>query len=137
MKLTLETIKSWEVTFSVQEILERIDEHKPERPIVPKRVRLKDNHTKEDVLKYADELEKYEIDLKQYEIVKSDYHESLRLIEVLKEVYIKYVTDFESIVPKEYQNKVWSKAYSDECGNGWMYIYSNLVELINLFELNN
>jgi len=48
------------------------------------------------------------------------------------ESYIKDIAGLNTI-PKQYQEKVWSKAYSDGHSNGYVEVYNCLNNLLEIF----
>lgn len=102
----------------------------PER--LPKPV-LKNNHTTEEVLQYANELEIWEIqksNREKYTQFVDDYNNQ---IDDFIEEEVKNFAGLFSI-PERYQHKVWEKAWEDGHSNGWYSVYQHLVELVYIFD---
>jgi hypothetical protein len=92
------------------------------------------NHTSKDLKEYTILLENYENDLLKYKEEKEIYYKEYRELNSIIEEYIKEITGFYNIVPKDKQDKVWSKAYQDGHSDGNTEIYNKLQSLIELFE---
>lgn len=85
-------------------------------------------------MKYAEELKKYEADIIEYNKQKSIVAEHNANVDKQIELYIKEVSEFNSIVPNNKKAKVWSKAWSDGHSEGLHNVYYHLIELVDLFK---
>ena len=129
MKPNLNTVVSWEQALTIEQILDKLYDCKPQYPSSPIKPILSEQHTKEDILIYAEKFGKYEIQLNQYEIDKANFKEDLAYIADLTKAYILYVTNFNALVPLKVQEKVWNKACRKR-EYGWYDVYLELIELI-------
>lgn len=132
IELTLQQIVYWGE--DLETTLLRIDSNKMVYPTRPNKPILKSNHTKEDVLKYAEDLENYnslsENYKKEYDIVR-EFNQSLNN---LKEDFIKDYSGLNDVVPQIYRDKVWNLAYQLGHSNGYYETYLKLSQLIEIFE---
>lgn len=84
--------------------------------------------------KYAEDLEKYEATMVEYNAQKDIVSEHNTNVDEQIELYIKEVSEFNSVVPHDKKSKVWSKAWSDGHSNGLREVYYHLRELVDLFK---
>ena len=107
---------------------------RPEKPAKPY---LKNKYNREEVLEYAEKLEKYDSLNKNFKEEKQKYDSSIRDVNDAIEEIIKLETGFYDYVPNEKQSKVWWKAwndgYSDGYSDGYYSVHQHLDELVNLF----
>jgi hypothetical protein len=103
-------------------------------PIQPNRPILVKKHTSEDVKKYQEELSEYEIKYSTYQEEYEKIRNHNNDIEYILEEYIKDVSGLYTIVPKQYQDKLYAKAYSDGHSAGIYEVYGCLTSLIYIFE---
>jgi len=101
---------------------------KPDRPILSK------NHTVDDALKYASDLKEYEEKKLQYDSLKEAYNEHNRTINNVIVDYIKDVSGLNTVVPKQYRDKVYSYAWQESHSNGYHEVYLTLIDLVEIFE---
>lgn len=101
-------------------------------PVRPDKPRLQKTHTKDQVLYYAKELEKYETEYEIYEKLKIQYDQQFQRMSEIMTEWVKKEALFHN-VPEEYRDKVFAKAYSDGHAHGWSSIYNHLLELVDIF----
>lgn len=106
----------------------------PKYPQTIRKPILNKNHTSKDLKEYTVLLEKYENNYLTYKTEQEIYYKAYRELNSILEEYIKEITGFYTIVPKDKQDKVWSKAYQDGHSNGNTEIYYKLQSYIELFE---
>lgn len=102
--------------------------NKPVKPTLPIK------HTTEDVKVYAEKLALYETEKEAYDNkreaaqkIENDYYR-------IGEDYIKSITGLNTIVPQQYRDKLYSKAYEDGHSYGLNEVYIKLNNLIEIFE---
>lgn len=83
--------------------------------------------------KYADDLEKWEIQMEVYHIELENYRKNKSLIDSTIIEFIKEKVGI-SIVPEQYRNNLWSKAWEDGHAGGFYEVYLRLNSLIEIFE---
>lgn len=133
MKITLEKLQEISQMESVSNAIEYATDkygEYPSRPIKP--ILHKDANSKE-VLEYAEQLKNWELDSviykEQLEIYKHNQNE---IDSIIKEFIIDVAGI--SIVPQQYRDKLYAKAYEDGHSNGFYEIYNCLQSLIEIFE---
>lgn len=88
--------------------------------------------TAQEHREYADKLELYEKDMEEYKIQEKECRIHNQNVHELIEMLIKSQADFNSI-PSQYQEKVFSKAWSDGHSDGYYEVYQELCELVEIF----
>lgn len=117
---------------TLYEAIERAESLKIDYPIRPIKPSLSGNSTPDDHRRYADKLEKYEVDFPQYKIdheIVSDYNQEVdRLIIDL----IKHEAGLNN-VPEKSRRKVWDRAWDEVHSSGLYGVYQKLEDLVDLF----
>ncbi len=103
-------------------------------PEKPKQPLIKQGMSSTELKEAALKQEQYEIDIVKYKEEKEKYQEHKNNLESILIDYIKEVSGLNKIVPEQYRDKVWSKAYSDGHSSGYYDVYINLNELVAIFE---
>ena len=117
--------------YGVADLLKDYARPRPEKPKQPKLIA---NPSKEDAIKYVNDMSEYETLKLAFESAQVEYVKRSREIGILIEQYMKHETGFYDIVPKQYQAKVWNLAYQNGHSLGWNEVYNCLIDLINIFE---
>lgn len=99
-------------------------------PVRPNKPTLKYNPNSDEVFKYAELLKEWEIDIKQYELRKLEFNKNRISVNSLIEEFIKDIANLD-IVPEQYREKLFQKAYRDGHHNGYYEVYQILDNLIN------
>jgi len=128
--ITLQKLNECSSVYTALELAKDIQPDYPSRPAKPF---LKTPHTTEEVLEYAEKLKDYEKLKDLYEKDKEFYNEESLKHNFIVETYIKDKACLDAI-PKQYQSKVYAKAYDDGHSDGWYSIYQKLTSLIEIFE---
>ena len=103
-------------------------------PKPPTKPILKFNHTSIDVGVYQKNIEHYEKAFDDYKIEKEKYYKNRSKIEDVIVEFIKEETGLNTI-PKQYRDKVYSKAYEDVHSRGYYGLYLKLNSLLEIFDL--
>ena len=107
---------------------------KPEYPQrITKPVLSAKSVTSVDALKYAKELELYEISMITYKEKAEQTKELEKKINVIIIEYIKDMAGLYNYVPVDKQDKVYSLAYDRGHSEGFYAVYQQLEELVDLF----
>lgn len=107
---------------------------KPPCPSKPEKPYLSHNHNIDDVEQYKNELKVYLAEKYLYETTLSKYLAEVQEINEIIEEYIKQSSGFYEIVPAQYQQRVYEKAYAEGPPNGYHEVYVCLINLIEIFE---
>lgn len=129
-ELTLEILQNMDLYVA----LNYAHDNRPIPPIKPKQPMLSAKHTSQDVLLYADQLEKYEEVNKLYKQDKSKWEEENQKVTDLIEQLIKDHSGFNTHVPEQYQDKIWNMAWDYGHASGYYEVYNQLNRLIEIFE---
>jgi len=101
-------------------------------PVRPTKPNLPNKHTSDEVKEYTKKLELWESQMMGYEDILKKCKERSNVINTLIEKFIKKESGFD-LIPEEYQDKIWSKAYSDGHSSGLYGVYLELTELVDIF----
>jgi hypothetical protein len=104
------------------------------RPIKPAKPRLNINHSVQDVKQYVIDLEIFEKQLQKYELDIAEHNQKVDAVHRAIESYIKDQTGLNSVVPKQYQDKVYAYAYDKGHSDGYYEVYLVLYNLVSIFE---
>ena len=110
--------------------LERVEFERAERP---KKPLLASKHTSKDALEYAQAMAGYEKLDKEYRKVEKHNDQIRYVIHEGIKLFILEDTGANKL-PELNRNKVWEKAYSDKQSEGMYAIYSEIEELVGLYE---
>jgi len=130
--ITFEKLK--DINLTVSETVEYCIEkmlHYPERPKKPVLAHL---HSSKDVEKYQKELIEYENNIISYNEKRKEINDYNSKIEGVLIEYLKERSGLYKVVPKQYQDKVYARAYSDGHSYGHYEVYLKLCNLIEIFE---
>jgi hypothetical protein len=101
-----------------------------EYPVKP---HLSKNVTSEEAFKFANDLKEYEGKLVDYKKEKEEYKTQRNIITSIIVEFIKKESGLYDI-PKQYQDKVYYKAYQDGHSDGYYSVYQHLEELVDIFK---
>ena len=118
-----ETIRSAQDTLMVPHI---------QRPAKPKASTLSEG-VAAGMRKHADELEAWEAEMLAYNTSMGKIRMHNMKVDALILAFIKSESGLNDI-PEQYQNKVFSKAWSDGHSSGYYEAYQQLCELVEIFE---
>jgi len=118
-----ETIRSAQDTLTVPHI---------QRPAKPKAPTLSEG-VAAGMRKHADKLEAWETEMLAYNASMGKIRMHNMKVDALILAFIKSESGLNDI-PKQYQSKVFSKAWSDGHGSGYYGVYQQLCELVEIFE---
>ena len=100
---------------------------RPSKPVLTKRTSSK------EVFEYAERLARWEQDNANWKNERDNWYENKRKIDSIIETFIKDISGI-SIVPEQYREKLYSKAWSDGHSSGFYEVYTRLQSLIEIFE---
>ena len=130
--ITIEDLDQFEG--QVHTAIEWAKEQRGKYPQKPKKPLLKSTSPSiEEINQYTSNNEKYLRELSEYEKVCEDYKKRDKIIDEVITEYIKRESSL-NIVPKEYRDKVYSKAWEMGHSDGYYSVYCKLVDLIEIFE---
>ena len=128
--VTLEKMKQQEhISNAIEWALQKRGEY-PKRPNKPN---LPTKHSSIEAAQYA-------IDLQVWEKSKQEYDEVLNLWKSseneIADVIVEFIKDEAGLetVPKQYRDKLYSKAHEDGHSSGYYEVYLKLSSLIEIFE---
>lgn len=102
-------------------------ETRPRRPVLP------NNPSAFAAVIFATEMKQYESDISGFELREREILNHNDKVVVLIKDYIKHEGGL-YIIPRQYQSKVWSKAWQDGHSDGYCSVYNHLCELVELFD---
>lgn len=105
-----------------------------ECPRKPNKPKLPAIQTSEALFKFADEVKVYEAELVEFNVHRNEWDVNFNHLNIALEDYIKDVAGLYSIVPEQYQQKIWSKAWEMGHSYGYSEVYYKLCDLIEIFE---
>jgi len=91
-------------------------------------------HTTKDVTMYLELLKEHEKKIEIYDTVVKECKSVNQKFEGILVEYIKEVSGLNILVPEQYRDKVWEKAWSDGHSDGLYEVYNNLLSLVEIFE---
>lgn len=133
MEVTLEKLQKISQNQSVSNAIEYATDNYGEYPKRPPKPMLKKDANSKEVLEYAELLKKWETDANIYKLEVEAYYLNKNFIDSKIQEFIKEEAGI-SIVPQQYRDKLYSKAYEDGHSNGFYEIYNCLHSLIEIFE---
>ena len=128
-KVTLEKLKEFKTVFNAIDWAKNQYEDYPKIPIKPI---LSPDHTSTNLEEYIEALRQYDKEKITYNEKLETYKERQRNINDVITNYIKEEAGLD-IIPEQYRDKIYQKAYNDGHSNGYYEIYINLCELVDIF----
>lgn len=113
--------------------IEWAQEHYGDCPFMPAKPQLQKNASSTDAMRYAGELRVWEDEHKEYLLQMDFYNKRRQAIEGVIEDFIKEAAGL-SVVPKQYQDKVFIRAYKEGHSAGFYEVYLKIKDLIGLFD---
>lgn len=129
--VTIEKLKEEfnEISTAIQWAFDQVGDYPKRNP----KPMLPTKHGAAEVLKYADQLKEWEDSKEIYDNkIKIRKERESNIISIV-ESFIKDESGLDKI-PKQYQDKVYYRAYSDGHSNGYYEVYLKLVELVEIFD---
>ncbi len=107
-------------------------ELQPEWINAPKKPYLSNPHTSEQALAYSAALKQYEDDMEVYKTNKKLRDEQNNIVH---EALVEFIKEEACLcdVPKQYQDKVYARAYEDGHSSGMYEVYLKLNDLVEIF----
>lgn len=133
MQVTLEKLQKISQNQSVSNAIEWATDNYGDYPKKPPKPMLKKDANSKEVLEYAELLKNWELDSVIYKEQLETYKHNQNKIDSIIIEYIKEEAGI-SIVPQQYRDKLYAKAYEDGHSNGFYEIYNCLHSLIEIFE---
>lgn len=128
-KVTLEKLKEFKTVFNAIDWAKNQYEDYPKIPIKPI---LSPDHTSTNLEEYIEALRQYDKEKITYNEKLKTYKERQRNINDVITNYIKEEAGLD-IIPEQYRDKIYQKAYDDGHSSGYYEIYINLCELVDIF----
>lgn len=130
--MELVTVEKMKGQGDVYKAIEWAQKQKGEYPERPKKPNLPSKHTSLDATQYVDELFLWEKQMIIHNGLTTAYMANENSI---NDVIIEYIKDMSGLadIPKQYQEKVYSKAYEDGHSGGFYAVYQELDSLIDIF----
>lgn len=133
MNLTLEKLQEISVMESVSNAIEYATDNYGEYPKRPQKPILKNNANSNEVFEYGERLKIFESNSIEFKKEVEKYNTNRNEIDsIIKEFIIDEAGI--KIVPQQYRDKLYNKAYEDGHSNGFYEIYNCLQSLIEIFE---
>jgi hypothetical protein len=133
MEVTLEQLQNISQQESVSNAIEWAKSNFGTYPRHISKPFLKPNADSKDAIEYAKQLEEWEAKVEQNKKDKLAYNKNKYAIEAVIESFIKEEAGI-SIVPIQYREKLWSKAWSDGHSSGYYDVYAQLCSLVDIFK---
>ena len=102
-------------------------------PPTPRKPKLTNYATSSEVFEYGKRLAEWEVETEAYKVAHNNWMENKRKIDSIIESFIMESASI-SVVPKQYREKLYSKAWSDGHSNGFYEVYMILKSLIEIFK---
>lgn len=131
--ITLDQLKEIALNESLYEAIDFAQKNygnlptRPSKPIIPK------NPNAEQVFEYAKLLKQWEEEMEAYQIVLDGYNEHRNKIDAVLVELIKEAAGIE-VVPEQYRDKVYAKAWEYGHSDGFYEVYLKLNSLVEIFE---
>ena len=113
----------------IQDLLDKIGSY-PEKPKKPV---LLTGATSDDVRKYADAFDEFQVKFAEFEAKRVEYYQRKSEVEASVVEFIKDEAGFNSI-PEQYRAKIWTLAWSEGHSAGYHEVYDWLCRLVEIFE---
>lgn len=107
----------------------------PKYPTQPSKPFLATKHNSDQLAEYVQQFKLWETEMEKYKISKEEYNNKKQAIDQEIENGLKTNTGFYQVVPEQYQNKVWAKAWRDGHSEGWNNVEYHLNNLIEIFDI--
>jgi hypothetical protein len=133
MNLTIEKLNEVASEMDISRAIEFGKEFYGEYPDKPKKPVLNPDSNSNEVLKYAELLKNWEIDFENYSNSLKMYNETRSKVNQLLKEFIMDQVGIE-VVPEKYREKLYSKAIEYSNSYDHYEIYTNLNNLIEIFE---
>lgn len=120
---------------SISRLIEYSKEFRTEYPKSPKRPYLdRQNHNSVEAFEHAKKLEVYEKEMVIYREEKNKYQENDSIVDAaLKEFFMEF-SGANRLLNETQRPKAWDKAWDRGHSSGWFSVYTELEEIIDLFE---
>jgi hypothetical protein len=130
--VTIEKLKEIAFNNNVYNAIEWATKQYGDYPRKPNKPPLRINANSSEVKAYAALLEVWENDCLEYDLKYSEY--KLRISEI-DDVIVEFIKEQSGLlnIPKQYQDKVYSKAYCDGHSEGHYGIFQCLEDLVDIF----
>lgn len=119
---------------TVLEAVNYVRDNTPSMPVRPKKPLPPVNGTAREHLEYSKTLVYYELELETWRL-KIEFHK--KAVDELNEQLVEHIKDQSGLyitVPKQYQDKLWWKAWQYSHSDGYYEVYLKLCDLIEIFE---
>ena len=113
----------------IQDLFDKIGSY-PEKPKKPV---LLTGATSDDMRKYADAFDEFQIKFAEFEAERIDYYKRQAEIEHEIKSLITYESGLRNI-PMQYRTKVWNVAWEEGHSAGYHKVYQWLCRLVEIFE---
>lgn len=128
--VTLEKMKQHD---SVLNAIKWAIQQRGEYPSRPPKPILNAKHNVDEARKHVEDFKQFELLKKEYENKMSQYRSRCNDIDNVIVQYIKEEAGLNSI-PKQYQDKVYNKAYEDGHSLGFYEVFQKLISLVEIFD---
>ena len=124
-----------EILYGVEDVIKEFKSLNADSPKKPIKPILKNSSDINEVENYAELLKKYNQDLinykKECEIWATKYDQ-------IEDLIVKYIKEKSGLfnIPEKYQNHVFSLAYEYGHSSGYGSVYSYLVDLVRIFDVD-
>lgn len=102
----------------------------PEKPRKPV---LLTGATSDDIRKYADAFDEFQIKFAEFEAKRVEYYQRKNEVEASVAEFIKDESGF-YFIPEQYRDKVWRIAWEEGHSAGYHEVYQWLTRLVEIFE---
>ena len=104
----------------------------PKKPNKPKEPN--NNATPQQYRDYASSLETYLNEKEEYDKLLKEYREKRISLETVVQKFLWSDSGLDTVVPEQYRDKVWSRAYDLGHSDGYSEIQNHLFGLVEIFE---
>jgi hypothetical protein len=135
-ELTVQELIEFSKLNGVSSAIKYAEEQYGEYPLIPKKPILTKFATSKEVFEYAESLAEWELKAENFKDVVNNWYENKNKINSIIISFIKEVAGI-SVVPEQYREKLYLKAWSDGHSDGFYEFYIQLQSLIEIFEIDD
>lgn len=132
-ELTVQELIEYSKLHGVLRAITYAEEQYVECPPIPRKPKLTNYATSSEVFEYGKRLAEWELETESFKVAHKNWMENKKKIDSIIESFIMESAGI-SVVPEQYREKLYSKAWSDGHSSGRYEVYLRLQSLIEIFE---